>query len=208
MARGKYITKAMEDVLTDVIARVRGLRIEGTAVKAFTNTPAGIVARIDADLVRRSAGGDNSFPAIITGNALMTGHTARWWYAWAEVMGWTSILPSSGAAGTYVTTGGRYGTAIPAPSGSDLGGAFNVWEYTHVANPGGTTAWYPGGIQANSSNTTTSYPSTFGVRPVGGGGNATTHRLSVLVRMYPFDFASVTRYGYFGPAVTHDGACP
>ena len=207
MARGYYITKAMKEAIEDVIARVRGLRIEGTAVKTFTNTPAGIVARVDADQVRRTAS-DTTFPAVITGNAAMTGHTARWWYAWTEITSWTSILPSSGAAMTYSTTGGIGGTAIATPSGSDLGGAFNVWEATHVANPGSTTAWYVGGVQANSNNTTTDYPGTFGVRPVGGGGSATTHRLNVIVLMRPFTVGGVTRYGFYGPPVTHDGACP
>lgn len=209
MARGYYITKAMREALEDVIERVRGLRIEGTAVKAFSNTAgAGIIARIDADQVRRSAGGVEMFPAVVTGNALMAGHTARWWYAWSEIMSWTSLLPSSGAAATWDTTGGRAGTAIATPSGSDLGGAVNLWEMRHTASPGGTAEWYVGGIQANSANPTTSYPANWAPRPIGGGGANNMHRLSVPVWMTPIVVATVTRYMIVGPAITHDGLCP
>lgn len=207
MARGYYITKAMREALEDVIGRVRGLRIEGTAVKAFSNTPAGIIGRIDADTARGGTG-DDSFLAVITGNAAMTGHTARWWYAWTEIMSWTAVLPSSGTAGTYVTTGGRTGTAIATPSGSDLGGAFSWREFAHVANPGSTTPWYVGGIQANSNATTTDYPSTFAPRPVDGGGADNTHRQNVIVRLRPYDFGGVTRHGFDGPITMSDGACP
>ena len=143
-------------------------------------------------------GGDDSFLAIITGNATMTGHTARWWYAWTEIVTNVELLPSSGAAATYVS-GGLGGTAIATPSGSDLGGAYNRAELLNLPNPGGTSAWYIGGVQSNPNNTTTNYPAGASPRPANYGGTR-------IVRMRPVLWSGITRYE-FNWSTSHDGTC-
>ena len=145
--------------------------------------------------------GASEFPSVLTAATLMTGHAARWWYTWAEITAWTSLLPSSGAIATYSTTGGRGGSGA-TPSGSNLGGAYNVSELLIPASPGGTTAWYVDGVQANSSNTSTSYPAGFSPRSLVYGGS----RIAYLRHE---NWGGTTRYAivWVGGRLTHDGTC-
>ena len=124
-----------------------------------------------------------TFLAKITGNASLTDN--RWKYAWTEVVLSADLIVDK--------TDGRSGTTT-------VDYALNLSEMYHTA----TYAW---GVDVTGDD----YPAGFGVRPVGGGGAATTHRYDVIVEMRVVtdtatDADPTTRY-VFSAMGSHDGTC-
>jgi hypothetical protein len=127
-------------------------------------------------------------PVAITGNTALGSTNARWTYSGTEVQLDTS--------NSYAAVSG----------GLSLTGILNLSELNIIAKSG-TTAWYVGGVQANSTTTSSAYPTGFAPRPVGGGGTSATHKRDVIVAVTEiWDSAGTATY-VIERNLTHDGTC-
>lgn len=119
------------------------------------------------------------FFAKITANATVV-TDARWVYTADEVDPTGAALP-----------GGREGIAL-----------INTVELGHSAEPGPGTPWIVFGVDVHGPD----YPAGFRPRPIGGGGQDSTHKVDVvvMVREIIHDAETLYRFDLQG---SHDGIC-
>jgi hypothetical protein len=177
--------KSLVDILNRIIDRVNETR-EITGDGRFI-----AVSNVGGTAGIRYIGppprGDGKYIAVLTANALQSGHAARWDYTFAEVR--------LTATSYELVSGGRTGTAI------------NIRELAHIAEPGSTVAWYVWGVQSHSGVTGSSYPASFAPRPVGGGGTSGTHKTDIVVELTERTDSTGARRYTFEAVGSHDGTC-
>jgi hypothetical protein len=133
------------------------------------------------------------FFAKLTGHSVIT-TGVRWLYDFTEVA----------ATPTFATGGVLTGVSFATFTGARTGKCVNLAEWGNNADPGGSTAWYLGDVDAHG----TSYPATFALMPTGGGGTSQTHKIDRVVRLIQsVDAATGYTWWHFDRQNAHDGTC-
>ena len=124
------------------------------------------------------------FPALITGNKdTGTGvfGNQRWHYSWAEAELSTTDVS--------ILEGGRSGT-------TDEDYAMNMYEMTN-------TSRYKMGVDVDADD----YPDGYDLRPIGGAGDSSTHKVDFCVEMIVMKSdMGFSLYRFYAPN-SHDGSC-
>ena len=144
------------------------------------------------DLVGSAFEDVQTYLAVITGSALMSGYEARWQYAHNPVRFTDETATQSIARDVDL----RSGT-------TSSGYAINIRELAHIAEPGAGVAWYVWGVDAHHDD----YPDGFVPQPVGGGGETAAHRVDQVVMMHIERDVDGNVIKWFDAMGTHDGAC-